>query len=329
MRTTKSILLSILSVPLILAEPVAGQAVSAGVDFDFQELLAVLPAESLHAALHKHVDEKFQDGVYEHERIAVEKVHNEDPGTATKVLAEAALHLLKRQNSNDTIPTTTPTTTSDTPAPPPPPPPTSTITPSGVVIPIDVSTQNSEGEGTTLRTSAVATPTVSVEQPVTTTNEAGDTVVQTTTVPAAVVTEDGQVTTSPVEAFTPSAADPTRATDVTTTNSQGQTVVLSSVTPGEVITATDASGGAFVTTYTPDGGTVSSLVLRTTQLPNGQFSTITSFAVVAADTASSPSSTGNPRLQSGANSIRTSARSFAVEAAVLLGATFGASALFL
>merc|ERR1711881_215895 len=279
MRIAQSIWLSVLSIPLILAAPSGDSSVP--VEFDFQELLAVLPAESLHAALHKHHD-KFQDGVYEHDRIAVEKVHNEDPGTATKVLAEAALHLLKRQNGTEPAPTTTRTTTTAAPPPQTTTSRSSTVTPSedsqtDVIVPIDVSTTNSQGQATTLRTSAVvATATVSVERPVTVTNEQGSTVTRTTNVPAAIVTENGRVTTSPVQTFRPSQVDPTRAVDVTTTNSRGRTVVLPSVTPGAVVTATDDEGGVFVTTYTPDGGVVESLVEVRTTLPNGEVSTITS-----------------------------------------------------
>ncbi|KIW03842.1 uncharacterized protein PV09_05141 [Verruconis gallopava] len=327
MRASKSILLSVISLPLVLSDPVVTSNVApTNVDFDFQELLAVLPAESLHAALHKHVDDKFQDGVYEHERIAVEKVHSDDPVMATKVLAEAALHLLKRQSSNDNSTSTTSesggggatTITTDTTE-------TTTTTQSDVVVPIDVSTTGSGGQPTTLTTSVVASPTVSVEQAVTTTNSQGQQVVETTTVPAAVVTQDGVVTTSPVSVFTPSTVtDATKPVDVTATVANGDTIVLSSVTPGKVITATDKTGGVFVTTYTPPGGTVSSLVLKTTVLPNGQKTTITSFAAVAADT-SAPSSTGGPKLQSGVDSLQ--GRSLAIEAIVLLCAAFGASLL--
>jgi len=333
MRIAQSIWLSVLSIPLILAAPSGDSSVP--VEFDFQELLAVLPAESLHAALHKHHD-KFQDGVYEHDRIAVEKVHNEDPGTATKVLAEAALHLLKRQNGTEPAPTTTRTTTTAAPPPQTTTSRSSTVTPSedsqtDVIVPIDVSTTNSQGQATTLRTSAVvATATVSVERPVTVTNEQGSTVTRTTNVPAAIVTENGRVTTSPVQTFRPSQVDPTRAVDVTTTNSRGRTVVLPSVTPGAVVTATDDEGGVFVTTYTPDGGVVESLVEVRTTLPNGEVSTITSFAVVAADTAGAEaSSTGSPRLQSGASSTRISGRSLAFEVAVLLCGFIGGAVLLI
>jgi hypothetical protein len=350
MRATKSILLSILSIPLVLSEPIKLPSAADTIDFDFQELLAVLPADSLHVALHKHVDEKFQDGVYEHERLAVQKVHNEDPSTATKVLAEAALHLLKRQASDNTTvtePTTTTTTetstteVSSTPAdetsssPTTEPSSTSTAAPattvstttkqSDVVVPVEVSTTDSQGQATTITTSAVASPTVSVTQEITTTNSKGSTVVQTTTAPAAVVTQDGVVTTSPVSVFVASTAN-TKPTDVTTTDTAGQTVVLASVTPGKIVTATNANGGVFVTTYTPGGGTVSSLVLMTTQLPNGQLTTITSFAVVAADTAASPSSTNAPKIQSGADSFRSSR--LVMEAIVLVCSAISA-ALFL
>jgi hypothetical protein len=101
--------------------------------------------------------------------------------------------------------------------------------------------------------------------------------------------------------------------------------VLASVTPGAIVTATNAGGGVFVTTYTPVGGTVSSLVLQTTRLPNGQVSTITSFAIVGAETASSPSGSSTPKLQSGADGFRS--RSFAIEAIVLLSGAMGAALL--
>lgn len=121
---------------------------------------------------------------------------------------------------------------------------------------------------------------------------------------------------------------------VTTTDSYGNMVVLSGASYGAVITATDARGSTFITTYTPNGGAVNSLVLQTTVLPNGQRSTITSFAVVGgAQATDAPSSTGSsasrtssaaPGLQSGAASAT---RGYAKEMMALLGGAVGVAYL--
>ncbi|KAK8248736.1 hypothetical protein IWZ00DRAFT_545294 [Phyllosticta capitalensis] len=97
---------------------------------------------------------------------------------------------------------------------------------------------------------------------------------------------------------------------VTTTNSAGSTTIVTSAakaytretySSGQVITRTSGSS-TFKTTYTPEG--VSSLVLSTTTLPNGERSTLTSYATVAAtqiNAATGGSSTeGAPTLQTGA-----------------------------
>ena len=339
MPSIRSIILSALSIaPLVLSqsqpEPSANRPGQA--TFDFQELLNALPEESIHAALHKHANDKFQDGVYEHDRHAVEQVRNEDPGIATRVLAEAALDLLKRQNSNTTVVTTTTAQDSTTQvqttttqggvgqAP------TSTSTSdTAVVVPIQVPTTDSAGSTTVVTTSVVASASVSVVQAVTTTNSKGSTIVTSSTVAAAVVTQaNGKVTTSAVPVFvnTPTSAA-TKPVDVTTTDKAGNTVVLSKVTSGQVITTTDGKGSTFVTTFTPGGGKVSSLVLQTTTLPNGMQSTITSFAVVQAQTSTAGlSSTSGPKLQNGADSFHS--RSFGVEAIVLVGGALGVAVLF-
>ena len=55
---------------------------------------------------------------------------------------------------------------------------------------------------------------------------------------------------------------------------------MTDASPGEVFTATDARGSTFITTYTPEGLLVSSLVLKTTTLPDGSLSTITQLEII-------------------------------------------------
>ena len=79
------------------------------------------------------------------------------------------------------------------------------------------------------------------------------------------------------------------------------------------------------------GGGVSELVLRTTQLPNGQQSTFTSFAVVGGATPTRGSggtgkTSGNPSLQSG---LAAPTGRCVGEMAALVGGAIGAAAAML
>jgi hypothetical protein len=289
---------------------------------DFQELLNAIPEESIHAALHKHLDAKYKDGVWEHDRSAIEAVHHDDPPTATKLLVGAALDLIKRQANS------TATSTGTTAAAAPPASTSSTSTAAAVVVPVEVATTNSAGSTSTLTTSAVVSQaSVSVVVTATTTNAAGSTIVSQTTVAGAVVTENGKATTSPVPTFN---ADPTKATTVTTTDAKGNTLVLSNVKSGQVLTTTDGAGSTLVTTFTPGGGKVSMLVLQTTTLPNGEATTVTSFAEVQLMTETAGGSAGStpqatPKLQNGGDSLKT--RGFSGEAIALVGAAIGVAIL--
>jgi hypothetical protein len=275
----------------------------------FHELLNALPEESLHAALHMH-HPNFRDGVYEKDKSAVEAVHSSNPPLATRLLAVAALELIKRQNGSVPATSTTPPATSSQ---------------TTVVVPVVVSTTNSAGSTIVSTTSAIASASVSVAVPVTTTNSQGSTVVTSSTVAGAIVVSNGVTTTSPVPVFTPQPTPTgTQAVDLTTTDNSGNTVILSSVTSGQVISATDARGSTFLTTYTPGGGQVSSLFLLTTTLPNGQQSTITSFAVVKpSGTGSSGGSGTGPHLQNAAATPVARNR----EAVALVGAAIGVAML--
>ncbi|KAK8188946.1 hypothetical protein HDK77DRAFT_482829 [Phyllosticta capitalensis] len=166
---------------------------------------------------------------------------------------------------------------------------------------ITTSPSSSQETSTTTKTSS-ATPVV-VDVTVTTTNSAGSTTVVPSsalvgaTVAVTTTNSEGKTTTQP-------------GVIVTTTNSAGSTTIVTSAakaytretySSGQVITRTSGSS-TFKTTYTPEG--VSSLVLSTTTLPNGERSTLTSYATVAAtqiNAATGGSSTeGAPTLQTGA-----------------------------
>jgi hypothetical protein len=120
---------------------------------------------------------------------------------------------------------------------------------------------------------------------------------------------------------------------ISTTDSLGNAIVLSDASEGAVITTTDAKGRTIVTTITPGGGEVSALVYQTTVLPDGQRSTITSFALVGGAAAATPSgsqaapgasSTGTPGLQHG---MAAPTGKYAGELAALVGGAIGFAAL--
>jgi hypothetical protein len=294
---------------------------------EFLELLEALPEQSIHAALQENLHPKYQEGVYEHDKSALEAVHSDNPPLATRLLAVAALDLIKRQNG--TAPTSTSTTetvattNSDTTAPNPPPPPTSS-TP--VVVPVTVSSTNSAGSVVVDTSSAIAAASTSVAVRITTTNAQGQTIATSSTAPAVVVVSNGVTSLSPVPVYTPPPATRSNgAYDVTTTDRFGNSVVLSNVRSGQTLTTTNAKGSTFVTTFTPGGGHVSSLVLETTTLPNGQKSTITSFAPATGGTATQtgPGSSGSPHLQNGVCAQRRVGK----HAIALIGGAIGAAIL--
>lgn len=96
------------------------------------------------------------------------------------------------------------------------------------------------------------------------------------------------------------------------------------------MTTTDAGGRTVVATYHPPGADISEVVYKTTQLPNGQQSTITSLTRVGQPTIVPDSGNGAstskppPGLQSGAESI---AGRYIAEMAVLLAGAIGIAAL--
>ena len=183
----------------------------------FQELLSTASEEDLHEILHRF-DRRFRDGVFHHDRTAMEAVHGEDPATATKLIK---LALNKRQVSNTTSPAappTTPTTTSPPNAPAPTTTPTSGVStsilapssPAGASAVSSTSGaiiySNTNGELTTARTSAVLfRPTTTTLRRTTTLPDGSASTITTvevvdaayTTLSSAVAAETGSATNTP------------------------------------------------------------------------------------------------------------------------------------
>ena len=213
-------------------------------------------------------------------------------------------------------------------------------------MPITQTTTNEDGQTQTQTTSAFqGSAATSAVVEVTSTDDSGNQVVTSTTVPAQEVegtNAQGQTITSasPLSQATVAAGGSVVGGDnnggagsYTTTDRNGNDVVLSGTSSGEVVTTTNARGRTVVMTYTPGGGRVSELVLQTTRLPNGQQSTITSFAVVggatntlgaAGDGASMPTNTREPGLQSG---VAAPTSRYVGGIAALLGGAVGLAAL--
>jgi len=75
---------------------------------EFQELLDSVEPASLHEVLHKHLKEKYQHGVYQEDKTAMEVVHQQDAE-----VAQSLVELAKRQagSTNGTVATVTPSST--------------------------------------------------------------------------------------------------------------------------------------------------------------------------------------------------------------------------
>ena len=278
----------------------------------FQDLLNALPEESLQAALSGLKD--FKTGIFESHHRGVEHVHDKNPALATKLIVAAVQDLKKRQTpSNGTSPIASPppVQTSIEQQPPPAestPPPAQQSTP-----PPPANTPAASDPPPAQSPSPPADRPIIVPVPITTTNQQGQTVIQTASVLSAptasipiVLTRNGIATTELRPAVIRTLTDARGR--LTTTTSAAQFAP----TPGEVRTETDGQGKTFVTTYTPGGGTISSIKLITTTGPDGRPSVVTSYEFV--DPVATPagggggdaarSSTGKPSVQTNAAGSR-------------------------
>lgn len=265
---------------------------------EFVALLNALPEESIQSALEKNL-EQYKIGVFNEDRKAIEKVHNDDPPLATRLISDAALEALrvslaKRQdvlNTTVTSPTpeetppptpeeTPPPTPTPTPTPPPTeqpppesePPPESPAPPSSlpsVEIPIEVSTTDSAGGGVIVTSSYYDTPTAVVEVPIVTTDDQGNTFTTSVLRPGVVLTQ---------------------------TDADGAQVLITSAVPSarRTATRTDSRGSTFITDIIPGDGGASSMVVYVTTLPDGQVRTITTYEYVGGTATGTGDGNGSP-----------------------------------
>src|SRR5690242_19913287 len=330
--TMRSFLYTLLALPLLggaVAEQPSTQTLDASTSIyanaheAFQDLLNVLPEESLQAALNSL--SKFKAGVFESHRRGVEHVHDSSPALATKLIVAAVQDLKKRQvaaPSNGTTPAEPSQTPSQTPDLPQSSAPASTPQPSSQPPPEN--TQQSSPAADTPTVTAASTPSsrpVLIPVEVTTTNTAGITVVQTSEVLSEVtasvsVTVTRTTTNERGSTIAVTTQEVRPAVIRTTTDERGSSVAITSAanyapTRGEVLTTTDERGSTMLTTYTPGGGRVSSVRLLTTTDAEGRPSTSTIITYVdptdvggggGGDGAASadPTRTGGPSVQSGA-----------------------------
>ncbi|KAF3053929.1 hypothetical protein E8E11_011895 [Didymella keratinophila] len=298
----------------------ASNSIYANAQEAFQDLLNALPEESLQAALNSLT--KFKEGVFESHRRGVEHVHNSSPALATKLIVAAVQDLKKRQvpaPSNGTTPVVQPSQTPDQPS--------STAQQSTVQNPTssEAPPASTEQQHSAAPPASTAPSTTTADRPVvvpvevTTTNNVGSTVVQTSEVLSQVtasveVTVTRTTTNSRGSTVAVTTQEVRPAVVRTTTDSRGSSIAVTSAgnlapTRGEVLTTTNAQGSTFLTTYTPGGGKVSSVKLLTTTDAEGRPSTLTSVIEVdptdvagngeAASGSSTATQTGKPSVQSG------------------------------
>ena len=218
----------------------------------FRQLLEQVDPPSLHEALHNYSPKKFQHGMFQEDRSAVEVIHKTEPNLATSIINLARRtnndikpEFVKRQDiSNGTTPATTSANNSPesatTPISPVAPISTASAEETSATAPVVVATTSTDTNGTPVVGSVTSTPT------------------------AAPITEGG------------SSISLTAGEVVTTTNGVGLIVI--STVGGGARTVTPSKGSS-PTTSIP-AGAETSVAYQTSTLPNGSKSVVTAVTIV-------------------------------------------------
>lgn len=200
-----------------------------------------------------------------------------------------------------------------------------------IIVPTVITTTN-DGGNTVVRSTSIAqsaAPTT-VRTQITTTNSDGEDVTTSANVPATVIrtTNNGGNTITRTSVLSQATFGNGRPIQPqTTTDRNGNTVVISPTRPGQVITTTNDEGDTVTVRYTPPGSVVSQVITRTTVLPNGGTSTLTSYAIVGGQNtviATGTGGPGDPGLQSGSPAQTAK---YGVKLAALLGVAIGVAAM--
>lgn len=228
----------------------------------FQELLNTVDPSALHEALHENVKDKYQHGVFQEDKAAVEAIHQQNAEAA-----ESLIELAKRQatgSGNSTVVTSTAVTTTDT-----------------VVTSTDsITTTPSSTPATTPSESQSSTPPASTPQSTSTPASSA----QSTAVVSSTVT---QVSTSSAGGSTSERASSSEPTPVSTSTPTSKASTSSPPSKSEAETKTTPSS--------------SRTTIYTTTLANGALTTFTSVTVVPAGQADQTTG-GSPATTSSGSS---------------------------
>lgn len=229
----------------------------------FRQLLEQVDPPSLHEALHNYSPKKFQHGMFQEDRSAVEVIHKTQPTLATSIINLARRtnndikpEFVKRQDiSNGTTPTTTSANS-----------PESATTPINPVAPISTSSPE--------ETSAAAPVVVAT----TSTDTKGSPVVGSfTSTPTAAVTAGG------------SSVSLTAGEVITSTNGVGLIVI--STVGGGARTVTPSKGSS-PTTSIP-AGAQTSVAYQTSTFANGSKSVVTAVTIINGGAKAGETPSGN------------------------------------
>lgn len=258
-------------------------------DEKFQQLLAEVDPSTLHAVLHHHSPKKFQRGMFREDKTAVEVIHRDDAPLATSII-----NLAKRQEgSNGTF------TNAEVPSESP-----------SAITPLAESTDAPE-PGPEQDSTAVVEPTLSQSEPQTTLSDSEPTDPSATEILTGI-----EPTPSAADSDT-SSPSPTPTDDdslsrsvgsvFTITNSFG--VIIVTTVGGE--SRTIGSITSYVPTFTTEPsslvasssrrqGSRSSIIVRTSTLPDGSQSVVTATAIVPNPGDDSSTPTGEAGVIQGA-----------------------------
>jgi hypothetical protein len=286
--------LALVALPLFTTVAVAEEpnSIYANAHEAFQDLLNALPDESLQAALTSLT--KFKAGVFESHRRGVERVHNDNPPLATRLIVEAVRDLTRRQQpangtsadpSSDSQTVNTPQSSQPPPgesSQPPPPstnnqpqtssPPPATSNPPPQTSSSPPQTSNSPPQTSDSNPPESSNPPPQTSNPPATSDPAPPTS-RPVLVPivATVTNKEGRTVVSTTSVFSEVTAS--LQVTVTRTNAAGATVTTAEFKPAVIKTVTDAQGRAETVTSTANYAPTKGEVITSTNEQGSTFLT--------------------------------------------------------
>ncbi|CAG8982107.1 hypothetical protein HYALB_00003199 [Hymenoscyphus albidus] len=264
---------------------------------NFRELLNSLDPSTLHEILHEHLKEKYQHGVYQEDKKAMEVVHQQNAEVAI-TLIELAKRQAPGNGTTVTLPAGPPTTISTTVSITSTPPTSSVVVISTSSVAVPTSAPPSSSAVQPSQPSQTQAPPTSVQQPTSATRPS--------------LTEVPSQPGSSTQAMGTSSERHSQSsiTNVGTTSTSTSQATSSALTPSSRQTTSDSreptstSAPSPTTTTEPQSSITQQVVFETT-LANGSQSFVTSVTVVPAQ---QPAQTGAAsKTESGSASLQTNA----------------------